>query len=251
MQKLADTYTKLKQILGGDTEPWESVRLVETYRRYWKPDKIKVILLAESHVFTNDGDRAIPMQQIPHLLASPDRYARFVYCLGYGERSLTNSHLHPRRDGTPQFWKIFYSCNNVVSGSEDFAPVLGTTPPDQRIRNKIDLLKELKAKGVWLVDASVVALYRNGMKVPQMFPALQTSWQCYTRDIVLSSNPEHVICVGKGVASVVESDLRRHFPERYTVLNQPNAFLSSEQHMANYQTYSRICHQRCTHLHPD
>ena len=109
---------------------------------------------------------------------------------------LTKSRVHTQRDGTPQFWKIFYSCNYRVSSLRDFRSILSQTEYEQRIANKIQLLKNLKAKGVWLVDASVVALYRNVKKIPHMYSALETSWKLYTRDIVTSATPDHVICIG-------------------------------------------------------
>ena len=245
MQKLNEVYSKIKQLLGNHTESLESVQLVEAYRRYLKPEKVRVVLLAESHVFTSDTDRQIIIPPIPDLPGYPTQYAKFLYCLGYGEKIVTNnSQLHPKRDGTPQFWKILYSCNNPVSSLEDFSPILGQTPPQQRLANKIRLLKELKAKGIWLVDASIVALYKEGKKMPNMFSALEVSWQSYTREVVRRANPEHVICIGKGVANVVSKDLKSDFNREFTVIEQPNAFLSSEKHMANYRKYSEICHSR-------
>ena len=243
VRALNNAYLKIKGILGADTEALESVHLVEAYRRYLKPDNVKVLLLAESHVFTNDNDRKIAIPPLPELPGYPTCYARFVYCLGYGERRLTANLLHPARDGTPQFWKILFSCCNRVSASSDFAPILSHTPYHQRLQNKIALLKKLKENGVWLVDASIVALYNNGAKSSEMFRAIQESWQSYTRDVVLTAQPAHVICIGKGVARVVEPDLKRHFPGQYTVIPQPNAHLSASEHLANFKTYSSLCCQ--------
>jgi hypothetical protein len=112
-----------------------------------------------------------------------------------------------------------------VSCLDDFRPVLAQADPRQRLRNKINLLKDLRAKGIWLVDASIVALYREGTKHRNMLAALRESWQSYTRGVVTAAAPEHVICIGKGVASTVESDLHRYFPGRSTVIAQPNAHL--------------------------
>jgi hypothetical protein len=243
MEKLNETYFKIKRILGEHTEPLESVQLVETYRRYLRPEKVRVVLLAESHVFTHDADRKVPIPSIPDLPGYPTQYARFVYCLAYGERGLTRSGIHPRRDGTPQFWKIFFSCCNPISSADDFHPILGQTPERERIHNKIKILKKLKEDGIWLVDASIVGLYKDSKKVPYMFEALEESWRSYTRNVVTSAKPDHVICIGKGVARVVEADLKKVFPSKFTVIAQPNAFLSSEEHLANYMTYSQICHR--------
>lgn len=241
MQKLNEAYSRIKGLLGEDTEPLESVQLVEFYRRFFRPEKVRVVLLAESHVFTHDADRKVPILPIPDLPGYPAHYARFVYCLGYGEKTLTRSQHHPKRDGTPQFWKIFFSCCNTISSPNDFHPILGKTPTQQRISNKIKILKQLRSQGIWLVDASIVALYKDSKKIPNMFEALSESWRSYTGGVVMAAKPEHVICIGKGVASIVEADLRKNFPSAYTVLAQPNAFLSSDEHFGNYKTYSRIC----------
>jgi hypothetical protein len=66
---LEETYHGINRILGNNAEPLESVGLVETYRRYLKPDTVRVVLLAESHVFTSDEDRriAIPLALPVHL----------------------------------------------------------------------------------------------------------------------------------------------------------------------------------------
>jgi len=120
MQKLRATYSRIRDLLGEDTEPFESVELVEAYRRFFKPETVRVVLLAESHVYTDDSERQIPILPVPSLSGYPDQYARFVYCLGYGEKSLTKSVNHPKRDGTPQFWKIFFSCCNPISSPDDF-----------------------------------------------------------------------------------------------------------------------------------
>lgn len=241
MNELNNTYSSLKSVLGNQVEPLDSVQLVETYRGYFKPKKVKVILLAESHVFTTMEDQQIRIPNIQTLPNYPKQYAKFVYCLGYGERKLTNDLRHPKRDGTPQFWKILFSCNNKITENEDFAPVLGKTSTAQRIANKVKILNDLKEKGVWLVDTSIVALYKNGQKLTNMFQALEASWNQYTRNVVLSANPEHIVCIGKGVAGVVEKDLKKHFHNKYSIVDQPNAWFSSKKHMENYMHYSKIC----------
>lgn len=241
--KLQDCYNLIYEILGKGTEPYESVALVEQYRKYWQPDDVRIILLAESHVFTTEGDRSISLPNIANLPEYPTEYAKFVYCLAYGEKNLTNNRLHPNRDGTPQFWKIFYSCKNHVKGKKDFNPVLSRTKYEQRLQNKIKLLLSLKKKGIWLVDASIVALYNDGHKPPhkKMASVIKKSWECYTADVIRDAQPEQVIFVGKGVASFLEDDLKKVMDNRYAVIPQPNARLSSAEHMANFKQYSKIC----------
>jgi hypothetical protein len=240
---LEETYHGINRILGGNAEPLESVRLVETYRRYLRPETVRVVLLAESHVFTSDEDRRIAIPTIDDLPGYPTQYARFVYCLGLGERDLTNDPHHPRGDGTPQFWKALYACDNRVETLEDFRPVQRVTPFAQRLQNKIHLLKNLRTKGIWLVDVSIVAVYGRGVDSSPMLrtAVIRTSWESYTKQVVISANPERVICVGKGVAGVVGNDLRALFPCRYIVIPQPNARLSSKEHIENFQRYYEIC----------
>jgi len=244
MNELRDCYDQLRNILRDNIEPYESVELVEKYRQFWKPEKVRVLLLAESHVFTTDSDRKIEIPTISNLNGYPTAYAKFVYCLGYGEKHLTRSSIHPK-DGTPQFWKIFYSCNNNVENNNDFVSVSSKIKFEQRIRNKINLLKNLKEKGVWLVDSCIAALYNNGKK-PQnntLSLAIQASWDSYTKKVVKESNPEHVIVIGKGVAKVIGNDLRQLVGRDFSVIAQPNAYLSAEEHLANFKKYYQICGQ--------
>lgn len=252
---LRDVYDKILQELGNDAqhyEPYESVALVEKYRQYWKPTCVKIILLAESHVFTSDNDRAIALRGINDLPDYPAEYAKFVYCLAYGERHLTNNPAMLLGDRTPQFWKIFASCNTPFNNERpiifDHVLCTHTRDPEERVHNKIELLKDLKKKGIWLVDTSILAVYRKStelrrsIKLPKMNIAIRKSWELYTRNIVVSGNPAHVICIGKGVANIVGKDLKAIFPkDRVTVIPQPNAHLSAVKHEANFKKYSETC----------
>jgi hypothetical protein len=84
----------------------------------------------------------------------------------------------------------------------------------QRLQNKIHLLKNLRAKGIWLVDASIVAVYGNGVNVSRRSrtEVLWKSWKLYTKQVVTSANPERVICVGKGVAELSRTICRLSSP---------------------------------------
>jgi hypothetical protein len=246
---LLSCYREISNILGDRSEPWQSVKLIEQYRRYWRPKKVNVVLLAESHVFTSDGDRACRLKSLDELPDCPDSYARFVYCLAYGEQTLTSEGNHPSRaHGTPQFWKILYSCINEVDSKESFSPILksGTRAPSKRIRNKIDLLLELRIRGIWLVDASIIALYNKGVKPDnEVFDqVIKTSWLGYTRQLIQDANPRHVIIVGKGVAkNVGESVSSIVGKDGYTVIPQPQARQSAEQNLNNF----RMCHDVCSY----
>ncbi len=135
-------------------------------------------------------------------------YAKFVYCLGYGEKHSTKNSSHPKRDGLPQLWKVFYCCISNIEGNCGFKPVLSKTEYEQRLQ--IDLLKSLKKYEVWLVGSSMVDLYGNGKRPgsKKMPSVIYVSWSGFTRDIVEENNSERIIVVGKGVARDTKTDLQ-------------------------------------------
>jgi len=248
---LFNCYQKIYSILGDQSESYESVELIEQFRQYWRPEKINIILLAESHVFTSNTDRSFKLNDVKDddltLLDYPGSYAKFVYCLAYGEETLTKGDNHPAKaDGTPQFWKILYSCINKVESNESFSPILksGTKSTPERIHNKIKLLLELKKQGIWLVDTSIIALYNKGIKPSNdvFNEVIKTSWNHYTKHLILDANPNHIIIVGKEVAKNIESSLSLIVGNKnYTIIPQPQAHLPAEEHLSNFQKYYSIC----------
>ena len=248
---LFNCYQKVHSILDDESESFESVDLIEHYRQYWRPEKVNVILLAESHVFTSDTDRSFKLVDVKDDVTThkdyPKSYAKFVYCLAYGEETLTKGDNHPTKaDGTPQFWKILYSCINKVESNKSFSPVLksGTKLASERINNKIKLLNELKKQGVWLVDASIIALYNKGSKPSNKIfnEVIRTSWDNYTKNLIKDANPKHVVIVGKGVAKNIESSLSSLVGNtNYTVIPQPQAHLPSKEQISNFKKYHLIC----------
>ncbi len=250
MNSLRECYEKLKTALSSNIEDYESVELVETYRQYWKPKEVRIILLAESHVFTNGDDRKVELVSIPSLPEYPTRYPKFVYCLAYGERQFAKTPLMLGNEGTPQFWKIFYSCgNDITSETSDFNPILkGGTTFRERIQNKIDLLLHLQQHGVWLIDACITALYNKNVKPDPstMASAIATSWKFYTRRVLEESTPKHVICIGRGVGELLQGDIRRLLGNNVTVIDQPNARIPYRSHMENLIRCSELCHSLCS-----
>jgi hypothetical protein len=108
-----------------------------------------------------------------------------VYSLGYGEDALLDQTItSPRNLGTPQFWKIFQSCIAKPGITADYGSVQKTRTHDSmlRLRNKVLVLERLRESGVWLVDASLAALYLPGQEKPLARlrkEVLQTSWDEY------------------------------------------------------------------------
>jgi len=186
----------------------EVVKCVEEYRRYWKPEKPRVILLAESHVLTTPKDYAVRLKPIHGLKGYPTNYVRFVYCLGYGENDLLERPIEDN-SGTVQYWKLLYSCLHNVRSHADFGPVVKrhTISFEDRFRNKINLLNELKRDGVWLLDASVVAIYPKDAFTREMQKSLvRASFQHYIKPQLDAMPDGKVVVIGKQVLRAIDPD---------------------------------------------
>ncbi len=241
---LERTYSEIKESIKSrlEFESFKVVKSVDDHRNFWKPYKIKVLLLAESHVFTRDSENNKPMRYygFPELRECPTGYVKLVYCLGYGEKDIVNV---PTNRGTPQFWKIFVSCLNQNFGSEGKKILLSQTPEFlQRIRNKISVLEQLKEKGVWLVDASIVALYNDTRKPdPDMMERIiKISWKSYVSKLIQDANPEKIIVIGKGVHKILERELRQtNIPIH--VQSQPQGIRTKAGITEAFEKYYELC----------
>jgi len=105
---LEKAYSEIKKSIGNrlEFESFKVVKSVDDHRIFWKPENVKVMLLAESHVFTKDSEHGSIMQYygFPELIECPTEYVKLVYCIGYGGKNIVK--ISGNR-GTPQFWKIF------------------------------------------------------------------------------------------------------------------------------------------------
>jgi len=249
------TYKLALRNIPSDTQidSLDVVKHVEEYRQFWKPKKINVVLLAESHVYTDEKDhemkcRGLILDEIllPENPKYPVNFVRFVYCLGYGENELlTRTRSDRKNSGTPSYWKIFSSC---VAGSEDdlgFNKVLKTRTRFfiPRLHNKISVLRDLKEKGIWLLDASIIGLYGSGLKKhPEICDRIiEDCWNSHVGRMVKHAQPKHIIVIGKGVGKNLRFELRE-LGVPVTVVRQPQGDRrSSEKQLEKYKTCQRIC----------
>lgn len=87
--------------LGVPVESEAYLRGVTAWRRAWRPDRVKVLLVAESHVAEAAGDRNTGVIRPRWLNRTlPSQYVRLVYCLGYGEPASAES-PSPRQTAAP------------------------------------------------------------------------------------------------------------------------------------------------------
>ena len=248
-ESIERTYESIQQNIPINTriDSLEVVKQVIQYRQFWKPEVTNVVLLAESHVYTDEKDYEIECNRSVLrrvVLDYPLRFVRFVYCLGYGEDRLLGRRRTDRRNsGTPQFWKIFSSCVAESENDLGFHNILKTRTRSlvQRLRNKVDVLRKMKEKGVWLLDASIVGLYGSGRKDSVVIERImQICWRNHIVDVILEARPKHIIVIGKGVENVLRYRLQK-LGIPFTVIPQPQARGTSQWQLENYREYQRIC----------
>ncbi len=253
---LEKCYDGLKNEVNEHIESFDIVNEVERYRQFWKPKKgVKVVLLAESHIFTDEKEFKCQLK-IPNLNLDgyPKNYVRFVYCLAYGENGLLeNETFVEKNSGSWQFWKDFYSCVHRIETNEDFAPVLkkGTPGFSERITNKIKLLRTLQECGIWLVDASIIGLYKSKEYNTSNYSRLKKKvisfcWQNHTKHVLMDANPNFIICIGKGVEGILEQHLNKGpFKGRFDSIPQPQGRRGSANNYNAFQKYLTLCRKFC------
>jgi len=106
MESLRTAYLACAKIIGQDRiEPFEAALEVERVRYMWKPENVRLIVLAESHVWTSLDDLNLTVNMSGE---NKPLYGRFVYCLGYGENDILSERPTTKNSGTPQYWRLFH-----------------------------------------------------------------------------------------------------------------------------------------------
>ena len=226
LDNLEKTYNLIKKEIKEEIiDSFDVVKTVEEYRYFWKPDKIKVLLLAESHVCTTEEEynknlNKQELQKLEDFIEEinwnnyPKNYVKFVYCLGYGENKLLSNKIKNNR-GTPDYWKIFASCVAEDGNTlEDFFKKLNFKDNDERIKTKIKILKKMKRKGIWLVDASIIGIAGNNAlrNVSKKEKIIELTWDNYLEreieEIIEQNNLCGVIIIGKRVKNILEEKIK-------------------------------------------
>ncbi len=245
-EAILKAYNAIKtRIQGFSPDSLKVVKTVINHRNYWKPLQVRTLLLAESHVYTADEECSIKLNYPDHddFSELPAEFVRLVYCLGYGEWELVPDVSD--NAGTWQYWKIFAAC---ASDTPDFDfdryQKSGNYHYVQRLKNKLNLLRRLLKKGIWLVDSSIVALYGYHIKPePEIQEqAIAFSWNNYISRLIEINKPEKAIIIGKGVEKVIGSRLD-DIGVPYETVPQPQARMSSQKLEETHLKYQRICNR--------
>lgn len=245
LDRLVNCHSQIARLMAARAEHFGAIQRAEEHRWYWRPTTPRLVLLAESHVHTTEADLKCVLRGQPPLPANmPTGFVRLVYCLGYGETQLVLGASSGRNTGTPQYWQIFHSCIHPVASNEDFREVQAsrTRSSDRRITNKVRLLSALKDRGIWLLDASIAALYQQAQPKPPhelRTRVIEQSWDNYVRDVVAEANPEAILCVGIGIARTLQSRLDQlRIP--WDAVPQPQARLSCSQRFEVFETFHSV-----------
>jgi hypothetical protein len=229
------THAKLAALLGiNRAECVEAAAVVEHLRQLWRPRQPRIILLAESHVWTS-VDEAQSIVRQPNGVKTG--FARFVYCLGAGEPDLVSPAVHPNKPGF-QYWKLLHDCVRGPDEAHSGLLVSGEPSASQRWTNKLRLLNDARDAGIWLVDASISALYRpskEGRSSTRLAHGeaykrvLQTCWDNFVGPVMRAASPAVVLIIGKQVDGAIGRLLRRDLGTamQVDVIKQPNAHMST------------------------
>ena len=232
-------------------EPPEAALAAEECRQAWRPGRVRVLMLAESHIATSAADLAWRVALPPDLdWPGPRRFVRHVYCASYGEPELlegppgAGDDAARPRGGTPQYWRLMAAAEGADCPAWPAAARNGTEA-GARLAAKAALLHRLRARGIWLTDASLAALAvpsvrRHGDAALDAL-ALRESWRRYHGELLPALEPAHVAVIGLGVARVLAAELDRAFPGRWTALRQPNGARAFRHIHEMWTTLASIC----------
>ncbi|MBL6456468.1 hypothetical protein JMJ55_14130 [Belnapia sp. T6] len=201
---------------GQGLEPPEVAPAVEAWRQAWRPDKLRLLLLAESHMAGSAAELAMPLQPAPGW-PMPAGFVRHLYCPAYGEPSLAPG-LRPNA-GTPQYWRLLAAAEGSPAPTR-----AGFPDAAARLAAKRALLERLRQRGIWLTDASLVAVAGPGGQRlgPAAYgAALRESWHRYHAALLPALDPAAVLVIGLSVARVLRAELNAAFLGRWTAVPQP------------------------------
>ncbi len=189
---------------GPESEAYQAQ--VCAWREAWRPEAVRTLLIAESHVREMAGDTEVEVAlSVPTPEKIPVGFCRLVYCLGYGESSICDP-TPVKNSGTIQYWDLF---GQIAFGTDHLQPRKSESTDEERIGWKLSTLRELRGRGVWLVDASTSPCYASGGK--RLFAGknykeqLQKSWDEIVWPTLQTEPIESIWIIGKGVAAALKT----------------------------------------------
>jgi len=124
---------------------------VHAWRNLWRPETVRLLVIGESHVAQSIGDHAVRVAVPGAPKPFPDRFVRLMYCVGYGEPSVCTGGGPNWENSVTPYWRILMDMGGPV---RQYGGRYGS------VNTKLDVLVDLKARGIWLVDAVIFGVYR-------------------------------------------------------------------------------------------
>lgn len=178
---------------------------------------IRFLLVAESHVAERLHDLKAVVQ-VPTSDTLPRGFCRLVYCLGYGEDRI----CHPAPIGNSGTWQYWDILGQTAGGLGNIQPRKSTSTLRNRLLWKMETLRSLQRIGVWLVDASAIALSGSGghrlYKGKTYRQIVRDSWIQFVWPELQHEPIEEIWVIGLGVARALRG-IPRIDPKR--VISQP------------------------------
>ncbi|MEN0077289.1 MAG: hypothetical protein AAGC69_23085, partial [Paracraurococcus sp.] len=145
-------------------EPPAAALAAEAWREAWRPPRVRLLLLAESHMATSAAELALPVRLPPSLdpgldpdldrawpLPEAAGFSRHLYCPAYGEPALLPAGVprgevpsSPGNAGTPQYWRLLAGMAGLPVPTRAALPGLAA-----RLAAKAALLHALRRRGIW------------------------------------------------------------------------------------------------------
>ncbi|MDO9708151.1 hypothetical protein [Paracraurococcus lichenis] len=200
-------------------EPPEAALAAEAWRQSWRPARVRLLLLAESHMATSAAELAMPLR-LPVALdwPVPAGFVRHVYCPAYGEPALVPG-LPVRNAGTPQYWRLLAALEGSAPPTRASHPALAA-----RLAARAALLHRLRRRGIWLTDAALAAVAGPGGQragAAAHAEAIRESWRLHHGTMLPALDPAGVVVIGRAVAAVLRPALDAAFPGRWQAVPQP------------------------------
>ncbi len=229
--RLIREFTPPREIAAGwSPESFETALAIEKHRWFWRPNRVKFVLLAESHVFTDADDMMckIKRDQLPlSAQTCPDQFVRLVYCLGYGSNEILDRPPRQTNAGTDDYWELFGKCAGTW------------TVPNFSLPWKVQTLEALRDKGIWLADASIHACMNPRRPPHWKNLASKSRTKALYRDLISISwvyvrptieNANEIWYIGKTVRSALRDNILN--AEKY--IPQPAAARQNRNHRREY-----------------
>jgi len=210
---------------------------VRDWQALWKPETVRTLLVAESHLREQHGDLDLRVRGLPEKLYGqplPTGFCKSVQCLSWGLPALTSDPDRLRDRNTHQFWDLLgavadLDAANLEPSRKGRPDPTATLPPrpagseDHQLQWRLGTMDKVRRRGVWLVDACVA-----GIKVPgagrfcagaNYRTMVRDSYLRFVWPLVEKEPLEQLWVIGKGTTAVALEGLPLVEPGR--VMYQP------------------------------